>query len=126
MRSFISVVVFVLSFAACGNVETYTSGPSGSTSSQSPITSPQPIGGRCVDDGDCQGSAICADVWPNGYCTQLCGTSSRGACPSSSTCVSTSDTNAFCMSNCTTDSTCRPGYECAKLKSGGGACMPKS
>jgi hypothetical protein len=119
----LSVLACVTSFVlvACGGtVETSSCGPSGCTSSRSGFSTSQPIGGSCANDGECQGSLLCATDVPNGYCTQRC--RSTADCPVASTCVGT--TSPLCFKNCSGANDCRPGYECATLTNGKRVCLP--
>ncbi len=119
MSRIATVAVFSLTLAACGGFETYSSGPRGTSQSASAPTTPQPIGGRCMNDGHCAGSTICLDSWPNGYCTQSCATT---RCPSGSMCVEFEDASV-CLATCT--ASCRPGYTCASFRGvSTQACLP--
>lgn len=85
--------------------------------------SKQPIGGACTSGTDCQ-SGVCDTSVTGGYCTQQC--SQAAPCPSGSTCVALDQTTLLCLANCTGSgqSTCRTGYVCTPLQSGGGVCFP--
>lgn len=117
-RRTLAAVVLAFSFLACSG-ESYSFGPDGSRSSSTPVTTPQPIGGRCSNDGECQGSSVCNENWPNGYCMQYCAGSS---CPSG-ICTRLTDATV-CLASCRSSSDCRPGYECEYGGNGVSICIP--
>lgn len=83
-----------------------------------PRTALSPIGGACLNDGQCAGSARCATNLPGGYCSMPCA-SDATVCGTSAVCVRTSSTDAFCFARCAapgTQSSCRMGYSCKALE----------
>lgn len=120
--SYVVALVTSSFLVACGGgtVETSSCGPSGCTSSRSGSFTSQPVGGSCANDGECEGSLVCATDVPNGYCTSNC--RSTADCPSASTCVG-NPSGAVCYKNCTSSSDCRPGYTCSTLTNGKRVCL---
>lgn len=91
---------------------------------------PSPIGGECVDDGDCEGSSTClfaAGDIRKGVCTSTC--THTAECGPQAVCIlSRTATIAHCMAKCENigeQSSCRAGFVCRALEgSPSGACMP--
>ncbi|MBL8954493.1 MAG: hypothetical protein JNK82_27185 [Myxococcaceae bacterium] len=93
-------------------------------------------GSACMLDAECaglDGGFTCRKQtssgrfsYPQGYCTQTCGTSSPCAYDSVCVLADPHETTAYCMPRCTapdTQSTCRDGYLCVSLLVGtGGVC----
>lgn len=81
----------------------------------------QNIGDACESALDCssQGSRLCDQTQPNGYCTiRGC---EKGTCPDNSVCVKFRPAQerlavTYCMYECDEDSDCRndEGYQCAR------------
>jgi hypothetical protein len=95
----------------------------------------QNIGDACESALDCssQGSRLCDQTQPNGYCTiRGC---EKGTCPDNSVCVKFRPAQerlavTYCMYECDEDSDCRndEGYQCARASdfgtSGGSGTAP--
>lgn len=69
---------------------------------------PQPVGGTCAADTDCQ-TGTCLTQFPGGYCSQDC---SNGATCASGTCQFVPGVGQRCVQECGADSDCRDGYSC--------------
>ena len=87
-----------------------------------------PIGGSCTDADDCTSGGCVTSVYPGGYCTAGCNTStSSGSCPSGSHCGLTgSSDSGICLESCTQDSDCgRSDYSCLDTDNDGNSeCYP--
>jgi len=85
-------------------------------------------GATCNAHADCAadgGDPVCiADFvhgWPDGYCSEFCGT---GVCPGGSHCVDLSlYETPVCLDDCDTAADCRAGYGCLDLGGGTKVCI---
>lgn len=93
---------------AFGDCPDGTSCDAGSGQCVAGSAAPGPIGAFCAGGGDCQ-SGTCEASWPNGYCTDSCGT-----CPAGAVCV-----DGSCLDACGTANDCRFRYACVA-----GGCQP--
>ena len=89
---------------------------------------PEPIGGSCERDDDCDGEYTTCNAWfEGGYCTQDCYDTSD--CPDNSKCVTAGRRQTTsCLASCASDKDCRAdeGYVChPKMGSESGVCYRK-
>lgn len=77
-----------------------------------------PIGGKCMNDGNCEGSSKClitADI-PDGVCTSLC--TQNADCGAKGVCLA-AESDGICFAKCTTpgaQSNCRTGFVCSPVR----------
>ena len=88
---------------------------------------PEPIGGSCSKDEDCDGDfTTCITRMEGGYCTQECYDNDDSFCPKNSQCVTTGRRQSTrCLASCSSDKDCRveEGYLChPKMGSKSGVC----
>ena len=69
------------------------------------------LGSSC---GGCQSGLTCVSGFPNGLCSKTC--QSSADCLGGLCVVSGYD--LICLPRCSTDATCRPGYQCASADEG--------
>ena len=89
---------------------------------------PEPIGGPCERDDDCNGEYTTCNAWfEGGYCTQECYDTSD--CPDNAKCVTAGRRQTTsCLASCASDKDCRTeqGYVChPKMGSESGVCYRK-
>ena len=91
---------------------------------------PEPIGGTCSNDDDCNGEFTTCNTWfEGGYCTQECYDNDDSYCPDDAKCVTAGRRQTTsCLASCASDKDCRTdeGYLChPKMGSKSGVCYRK-
>ena len=91
---------------------------------------PEPIGGSCSNDDECNGEFTTCNIWfTGGYCTQECFDNEDSDCPDNAKCVTNGRRQTTsCLASCASDKDCRTGegYLChPKMGSKSGVCYRK-
>ncbi|MBP5407335.1 S8 family serine peptidase [bacterium] len=91
---------------------------------------PEPIGGSCSKDEECDGDYTTCNTWfEGGYCTQQCFDNDDADCPDGAKCVTSGRRQTTsCLASCASDKDCRTdeGYVChPQLGSKSGVCYRK-